>query len=340
MQVLRAQVLFHLKKVPYVCNGCRKAGSCTLTKVLYSAVRADEQYRSDLSYYRTGIALTKADAMEIQKEILPLFEQGQSVYAAMKSCGSRIPFSVKTMYTYIDSGVFPDIKNIDLPRKVRYRGRKKKKDAEGRRKDNWYRDGRRMEDFERFLADNPSVAIVEMDTVEGPRSERRCLLTLQFLTSSLQLAFLRESNSRESVLAIFDDLKRKLGRDDFRKLFQVILTDNGSEFSDPEHIEIAEDGEMLTNVFYCHPLASWEKGDCENNHTLIRRVIPKGRSLSGLSQEDISRMMDHINSYPRAQYNGRSAYDMFVFLNGEEVAKKLGLERVHPRNVTLKPELI
>ncbi len=66
----------------------------------------------------------------------------------------------------------------------------------------------------------------------------------------------------------------------------------------------------------------------------------KGRILSGLSQEDIFLMMDHINSYPRAQYNEGSAYDIFIFLNGEEGAKKLGLERVHPRNVTLKPELI
>ena len=59
-----------------------------------------------------------------------------------------------------------------------------------------------------------------------------------------------------------------------------------------------------------------------------------------MTQEKINLMMNHINSYPRAQYSGKSAYDMFVFLYGQELAEKLGLERIEGKNVTLKPELI
>lgn len=100
------------------------------------------------------------------------------------------------------------------------------------------------------------------------------------------------------------------------------------------------DGEILTRVFYCHPLASWEKGDCENNHAFIRRILPKGASFSELTQEKVDLMMNHINSYARPQFNGKTPYEMFVFFYGIELAEKLGLKSIPSENVTLKPSLL
>ena len=328
-----------LMRVPYVCNGCSDFSRCTLTKILYDGAAAEKEYEKDLRESREGFAITRDEAVRIQKDLKPLIDKGQSVYAAMESCQHEIPYTPKTMYTYIDAGVFPGIRNIDLPRKVRYKGRRKRQELVYKA-DRKCREGRRKEDFDAFMLQNPGLPVTEMDTVEGPKNELRCILTLQFLSSSLQLGFLRESNDSASVSEIFRDLRRRLGKDDYRRLFQVVLTDNGPEFTDPEAIEFDDDGELLARVFFCHPLASWEKGDCENNHALIRRIIPKGRSLASMTQEKINLMMNHINSYPREQYNGKSAYDMFVFLHGKELAEKLGLERIDGKNVTLKPELI
>lgn len=328
-----------LMRVPYVCNGCADFNKCTLTKIIYDGAAAEKEYEKELRESREGFAITKEEAVRIQKDLKPLIDKGQSVYAAMENSSVGIPFTAKTMYTYIDAGVFPGIKNIDLPRKVKYKGRKKKPELIYRT-DRKYREGRMKEDFDAFMTENPGLPVTEMDTVEGPKNELRCILTLQFLSSSLQLGFLRETNDSASVSEIFRTLRTRLGKDDYRNLFQVVLTDNGSEFTDPEAIEFDDDGELLARVFFCHPLASWEKGDCENNHALIRRIIPKGRSLASMTQEKIDLMMNHINSYPRAQYNGKSAYDMFVFLNGEELAEKLGLERIVGKDITLKPELI
>ena len=55
----------------------------------------------------------------------------------------------------------------------------------------------------------------------------------------------------------------------------------------------------LTNVFYCNPSAPYQKGACEVNHELIRRILTKGSSFDDLTQKDIFLMMDHINSYKR-----------------------------------------
>ena len=96
---------------------------------------------------------------------------------------------------------------------------------------------------------------------------------------------------------------------------------------------------MRTSVFYCHAGASFEKGACEVNHEFIRRVIPKGSDIP-LSQPKISLMMSHINSYAREGLNGRSPYDLFSLIYGEETLQKLGIQRIPAREIILKPELL
>jgi len=335
----RQEVCGHLLAVPYVCNACRKRSNCTLTKVYYEACSAEEQYRKELSESRQGISITEREAKDIQTLILPLVKRGQSLQVINMNNAEAIGRSTKTLYSYVNAGVFPEIKNVDLPRKVVYRKRRRKADM-GYRRDRSYREGRRKEDFDAYVKENPDVQVVEMDTVEGPRTERRCLLTLLFLNCTLQLAFLRESNSSATTTHVWRQLRSRLTTDEVKLLFPVVLTDNGTEFTKPEEIEENEYGEILTSVFYCHPLASWEKGDCENNHAMIRRILPKGSSFSNLTQEKVDLMMDHINSYPRPQYNGRTPYEMFVFLYGREIAEKLGLKGVDRNDVTLKPSLL
>ena len=72
----------------------------------------------------------------------------------------------------------------------------------------------------------------------------------------------------------------------------------------------------------------YQKGACEVNHELIRRILPKGESFDDLTQADISLMMNHINSYKRKKLNNRSPYDAFSFYYGEDLLKKLGCSPV------------
>ena len=144
------------------------------------------------------------------------------------------------------------------------------------------------------------------------------------------LAFLRDANTSKSVTDIFNQLDGSLGKGIFNKLFPVILTDNGSEFSNPKAIEYRETMPFLrTNVFYC------DAGATEVNHELIRRVLPKGTSFNNLTQEDIDLMMNHINSYKRKKLNNRSPYETFSFYHGEEVLHKLGCSPVAASSIML-----
>lgn len=73
---------------------------------------------------------------------------------------------------------------------------------------------------------------------------------------------------------------------------------------------------------------------------MIRRIIPKGRDIGQYSDEQIRLMMDHINSYGRDDLNGKSPYEVFAFLYGEEVLEKLGIHNIPADSIVLKPSLL
>ena len=245
-------------------------------------------------------------------------------------------YSERSIYNYVDAGIF-SARNIDLPRKVRYRPRKSRHDAF--KVDKACRIGRDWAAFQAFLSDWPDCPVVQIDSVEGTRGGK-VLLTIHFVKSEFMLAFLRDRNTAASVCLVFDDLYGRLGRDVFRKLFPVLLGDNGSEFSDPASIESSPDGEPRTRVFYCNPLSPFQKGAAENNHEFIRRVLPKGSSFDHLTQEKVDLMMDHVNSYTRANLGDHSPYEMFGTIYGQEILDTLGATRISPTDIVLRPELL
>lgn len=331
--------LFH---APYVCNGCHRLDRCTLKKYFYEAHKADKEYHDDLSEFRNGLAIDNGEKEVIAQILRDGMIGGQSLYSIMSCHQEEIPYSVSTMYSYVNSGVFEGIGSLNMPRKPRFKKRKAyKRTREESDKHRQKMAGRRKEDFDIFMEMNPEACVLQLDSVLAPKGETRCILTILFVDSSLQLAFLRENNDAASVVKALDKLRIKFGPLDYHRLFEVLLADNGSEFSDPEGMEFDFDtADRVSMVFYCHPMASWEKGKCENNHTLIRRVIPKGYSFKDLTQEKVSLMMNHINSYPRRQFDGKSAYDIFVLKHGKDVADKLGLTRIEPEKVVLRPNLL
>ena len=179
-----------------------------------------------------------------------------------------------------------------------------------------------------------------MDTVIGKSGGgESVLLTFHFVKAELMLAFKREANTAKSVVDIINSLYASLGEELFLKLFPLIVVDNGSEFSNPSAIETAPDGAKRTMLFYTDPGAPYQKGACENNHSLIRRVIPKGTSLNEYSQKDINLLMNHVNSYTRKKLENRCPADAFSFFYGETVLEILGVTKVHPDDVILNSSL-
>jgi len=323
-------------KPPYVCNGCDSLRKCTLQKSFYSAATAQNEYETRLSESRSGIITTEEEILRLDRIISPLIQRGQSIHHICSNNRDIIMHSEKSIYNYIDYNLF-SARNIDLPRKVIYRPRKKS--INKFKVDKSCRINRTYQDFLNFMKENPDTPVVEIDSVEGTKGGK-VLLTIHFTNSQFMLAFIRDVNTSRSVIDIFEDLYWELGPDIFLELFPVILTDNGSEFSNPEAIEFDKQGNSRTRIFYCDPSAPYQKGAVENNHELIRRIVPKGHSFNSYLQKDISLMMDHINSYGRKKLNDRSPCSVFSFLHGVVTLKKLGSELISPNEVILRPKLL
>lgn len=99
-------------------------------------------------------------------------------------------------------------------------------------------------------------------------------------------------------------------------------------------------GEIQCRVFYCDPMNSNQKSNCERNHEFIRYVLPKGTSMDRFTQTDITKLMNHINSYPRKKWNGQAPLDLFIQIYGKETATLLGLEKIPSDSINLTPALL
>jgi IS30 family transposase len=230
------------------------------------------------------------------------------------------------------------VRNIDLRRKVKYKLRtnnNKKKD----RKKVTHRMGRSYEDYTSYISENPHKEVVQMDTVIGKKGGKT-LLTLFFTKSSQMLGILLNKCTQDCVTEAFDKIYDEIGPELFKSTFPVLLTDNGSEFLDAKKIEYATDGERRTTLFFCDPMASYQKGHLEKNHEFIRYVIPKGTSMDHLTQEKITLLMNHINSVSRKSLNNTTPYKLSKLLINKQVLEALSFDEIHPDDVHLKEELL
>lgn len=325
----------HLKKFPWVCNGCPKAKVCHLNKFYYYSDEANKDYKQVLKESREGINLTLDEFKALDHTVSSYVKQGQPIYHILKS--NDVPVSQRTIYNYFEKGYF-EAKNIDLRRKVTYKKRYQHRiDRTLSRK---IKQGRKYEDYLEYMKLNPDASIVEMDTVMSAEGSNRVLLTFHFVKYHFQLAYLLESKKVENITAAINTLCTDIGIESFKRLFEVILTDNGTKFSDPESIEIEpESGEFRSKVFFCHPYSSSEKGACEKNHEYIRYVLPKGTVFDTLTQDKVYLIMSHINSTKRPSVNG-SPYDFMALTYGTELLDSLKIKKIEPKDVSLSPKLL
>ena len=180
--------------------------------------------------------------------VSPILFKGQSLHHIFVNNTDSIMASERTLYRLVDYNLFR-ARNIDLPRKVRYARRRRKKQY---KVDRGCRIGRTYQDFLDFMGRNPGLPITQLDSVEGTKGGK-VLLTIHFVATGLMLAFLRDYNDSQSVIDIVDRLYLELRLDRFERLMPVLLADNGSEFSNPAALESDHQGGRRTNVFYCAP---------------------------------------------------------------------------------------
>lgn len=223
--------------------------------------------------------------------------------------------SVRTLYRYIDKGIFLKLTNKDLPVKGKRKKHNKRVKVQKRASA-----GESIENRPDEVKDREIFGHWEMDTVKGKQGvTKSCMLVLTERKTRDEIIVKLPDQKAASVVEAIDRLERKWG-DMFTKVFRSITVDNGVEFSDYEGLErsVLHEGEKRTFAFYCHPYSSWERGSNENNNRLIRRHIPKGEDFDEKQDRDIEYIENWINNYPRGIFGFKTSAQLF-----EEEIRKL-----------------
>ncbi len=319
----------HLDRWPWVCNSCftfpRACGR--KKRCEYRAIYAQRISDERASSSRRGLNVRECDFERISFTIRSDISRGLS---PEQICMAHPHLSLcpSTLYRWIEKGYF-GMSNMDLRRKVGYKPRKTSKRvvSTSHGKDRSYA---------AFCTLDESVHVntAEMDTVLGTKQDSKCILTLYIRACHMQIAMLLKEKSAEAVAATLDALENAIGKDTFKVLFGVILTDNGGEFADTKTLERSVfDCKPRTKVYYCDIRASNQKGACEKNHSEIRKFLPKGKGISfdKLDCKDMSCLMSYLNSEPRPSLMGMTPLQMLKAAKPREakaLTDALGIEEI------------
>lgn len=318
---------------PHVCNGCQKKKYCRHVRYYYNAVEANNEYVNSWKKDRSKLRYTPLELKILNNDFKVLVLNCKSIYHALIVINKRgFNFKISTIYKQIERGQLA-LKKSDLPR-CRKTKQKEVRDKSYKRDI----DGHTYENYNSYKEENPNAVETQMDTVEGIKeNDAPVFFTIEIVDVKFILIFKLTSQNAKEVSNKLKLLKQILGNEIIEKIFEILLTDNGKEF-----IRLDDLKEILpnANIFYCHPYSSYEKGNIENNHELIRRVIPKGISLKCYTQKDLDLLCSHINSLYRESLDGKCPFDLVENYISKDVLDKLNLKKIDDDKVVLVPKLL
>lgn len=283
-------------------------------------LRDYEQYCADVGQrkqeekgHNKGIVLKIGSDFETMKKIENLIiNQKYSPYAVsveLKKDESNVSLSTATIYSYIHNKVFKNISDKNLSYKVN------KKDEKVKRRSYKMLDAKTIEERSKDVLKRDVYGHWEMDTVVSGKNDTTCLLVLSERMTRQEIVKKMPNRKADTILNEINKIERALTYPVFKSIFKTITCDNGVEFAKYKDIEqsCTVVGKR-TDLYFCHPFCSSERGTNENTNKLIRKFIPKGSSISKFSDDDIQAIEDFINNYPRKLFGGLSTNEYKAML--------------------------
>jgi IS30 family transposase len=141
----------------------------------------------------------------------------------------------------------------------------------------------------------------EIDLIIGKGHKGAQLTIVDRMTSYTIIQTISSKKSTEVQKAIVSALMP------YKSIVRTITNDNGKEFS--LHKLTAK--QLNTQVFFCNPYASYERGLNEYINKLIRQFYPKQMELINIKQSRNIEIMDLLNKRPRKKLNYKTPEKVF-----------------------------
>jgi len=274
----------------------------------------DSKHAKDIIRYSADVAQDDADWQstshgpsphlgnnyEYANAIATRIKRGESPDSIVGSFRRRGAWTVstKTLYRYIDRGYIPGITNKNLivkgrPDRKRYSHPRPRKAPQGQS----------IEQRPPHIDTRTTPGHWEMDCVIGKaKGKNQAVLVLTERMTRYELVYKLPAKTARSVVSILAQAVTEFPYG----TFQTITVDNGSEFANYELLKT-----MTKEVYYCHPYTSCERGSNENANRLIRRFLPKGKSMVNVTQKQCDQIAKTINGMHRKILGYRTAAELF-----------------------------
>lgn len=319
---------------PHTCNSCTHKNGCRYVKNYYKAIEANNEYLNSWKNDRIGLRYTDEELKILNNDFYNLVITNKSIYHSLIIINNLgYNFKERSIYHQIKKNQLR-LKSSDLPRCRKHKEEKIDKEYKNIKSI----EGHTYEDYIKYKIKHNKAIETQMDTVIGiTNANDPVILTLEIVEISFMFIFKLERKAFDEALKMLKEFEDKITTKLFNKILEILLTDNGSEFKNVTRIiEVFPN----INIYYCHPYSSFEKGNIENNHELLRRVIPKSVSLKPYNQQDYNKIASHINSLYRKKLDGKCPFDLVDKYIPIDILKKIGLEKIKDSKVNLTPFLL
>lgn len=304
----RATIYNEIKRATYIHH----SGDFWKEEVRYSPDLAQERYERNMRKKGKSPKILEDPQLHafLEHKILNEKYSPQAALLYIKNEGLEFGtdiLSVNTLYNYIKKGMFEGITMANCP----YRKDRRRKDKVQRRKIKTI-SGRSIEERPEHIDSRETFGHWEMDTVKGKATNRKCLLVLTERKTRYEYIEVMKSCSKDETVKALNRIEKAMGSS-FFKVFKTITCDNGAEFRNYEGIEKAlyRVGKR-TELYYCHPYSSCERGSNENQNKLIRRHYPKGSDFDKIiDKKKVKKVEAWINDYPRAMFKGLTSKQLY-----------------------------
>ena len=252
-----------------------------MTKQLHSDLTEYETYLADVAQDKANYnATNKGRALKIGKDyeyadyVTELLrDKKYSPYAVVhhiKNHGMQFNTDVckNTLYNYIKIGLFDGVtmNTLPCPRKRQNRGTVVRRVALNNSV------CKSIEDRDKTIKNRDEYGHWEMDTVVSGKGGKGALLVLTERMTREEEIYKIDAKSIKEVCTRLDSIEISLGHSAFKERYKTITCDNGVEFLDSEWIKTSlGTNKLRTELYYCHPYCSSERGSNEN---LKVRIYP------------------------------------------------------------------
>lgn len=223
--------------------------------------------------------------------------------------GKRIVTS-QQVYNWINNGKL----EIEAS-KMCYKRRKRKKQLSGMMNHlKWNMDNKTVLPIKlrpKSIDERSELGHLEIDSIIGKRNEYSSIISIVDRCSRVVWLIKAQYNQDYYIMNLIYNFIV-----DNKIETKSITTDNGLEFN---RLGIAAK-RLGVKLYKCNPYCSFQRGSNEHANGIVRRYIPKGKSVYKFEQQYLDDICFKINSMPRKMFDFKTAYEVeFYKMNGGAV---------------------